>query len=126
MKAGEWIRSLERAFKMIRCLEAQRATFASCSTNGEAQIWWESAEQMYEAEGRQVSWEDFKREFIDLYLLSMPKDRKASKFLHLRQGKKTVADYETKFRERTRYAPHQVANETVKSKKFQDGLAPLL
>lgn len=80
---------------------------------------------MYEAEDRQITWEDIKKEFFDQYVPSSVKDRKAAEFLHLKQGKMTIVKYEIMFRKLFRYAPHQVANERVKLKKFQDSLAPL-
>lgn len=91
-KAEEWVWSLERVFKMIGCPNAQKATFAECSIDGDARIWWELTEQIYAAKDKQITWEDFKREFFDQYVPSVVKDHKATKFLHLKQRKMAVAE----------------------------------
>jgi len=45
-------------------------------------------------------------------------------FMELIQGNKTVLQYEAKFTELSRFAPHIVADDVRKAKKFQRGLRP--
>ncbi|MQM03581.1 hypothetical protein Taro_036366 [Colocasia esculenta] len=47
-------------------------------------------------------------------------------FLSLTQGSMTILEYEAKFSELSKYAPHIVANERRKAKKFVMGLRPSL
>ena len=47
-------------------------------------------------------------------------------FVRLEQGDLTVAQYEAKFTELSRFAPQLIATEDEKTLKFQDGLKPYL
>ena len=47
-------------------------------------------------------------------------------FVHLEQRDLTVAQYEAKFIELSRFAPQLIATEEEKALKFQDGLKPYL
>ena len=47
-------------------------------------------------------------------------------FVHLEQRDLTVAQYEAKFTELSRFAPQLIATEEEKALKFQDGLKPYL
>ena len=50
------------------------------------------------------------------------RDAKESEFLSLEQGMRTVADYEAKFSELGRYAPHIFTDERRRTHKFVQGL----
>ena len=45
-------------------------------------------------------------------------------FMELIQGNKTVLQYEAKFTELARFAPHIVSDDVWKAKKFQRSLRP--
>ncbi|MQL82700.1 hypothetical protein Taro_015170 [Colocasia esculenta] len=53
-------------------------------------------------------------------------DRMEQEFLSLAQGSMTVLEYEARFSELSKYAPHIVAYERKKTKKFVMGLKPSL
>ena len=55
----------------------------------------------------------------------MPKiyrDEKQREFLNLKQGNMTVAEYEVKFTQLSRYASSMVATERDKCRRFEEGL----
>ncbi|XP_028123141.1 uncharacterized protein LOC114320229 [Camellia sinensis] len=49
-------------------------------------------------------------------------DRKVSEFQELKQGKMSVAEYESKFTELAKFAPHMVDIDYKKARKFERGL----
>ncbi|MQM12191.1 hypothetical protein Taro_045107 [Colocasia esculenta] len=53
-------------------------------------------------------------------------DRMEQEFLSLAQGSMTVLEYEARFSELSKYAPHIVADERRKTMKFMMGLKPSL
>ncbi|MQL87026.1 hypothetical protein Taro_019559 [Colocasia esculenta] len=53
-------------------------------------------------------------------------DKMEQEFLSLTQGSLTVLEYEARFAELLKYAPHIVADERRKAKKFVMGLKPSL
>ncbi|MQL90743.1 hypothetical protein Taro_023344 [Colocasia esculenta] len=64
----------------------------------------------------------FRAKFVPEHI----QDRMEPEFLSLTQGSKTVLEYEARFAELSKYAPHIVANECRKAKKFVMGLKPSL
>lgn len=67
--------------------------------------------------------ESFKADLIKQYVPKIARDKKAVEFYNLVQGIMTVAQCEKKFTELPRYAPHKMADEEEKVKKFQHRLA---
>lgn len=114
--AEDWIRFTDRIFQVMRCTDEKVLT--TFSKQGEAQLWWEAKEQHYMACNQQVTWEMFKADLSKQYI------PKAMDFINLVQGNMFVAKYESKFSELSHYAPHIVADEDEREKKFQQGLAP--
>ena len=68
--------------------------------------------------GHLVTWDDFKREFFQQYHSAVYQDQKRREFLNLTQERMTVADYEAKFTELSRFAPVFVAEEKEKCRLF--------
>ena len=69
-----------------------------------------------------LTWAQFKGAFFEKYFPQCVRDRKVTEFERLRQGAMSVAEYETKFTELARYAPHMVDIEYKKARKFEGGL----
>lgn len=66
------------------------------------------------------------RQFKKKYVPNVAKDKKAKEFARLVQGQMLMADYEAKFIDLSRYAPHVVASAREKARKFQEGLTPYI
>ncbi|KAL8093052.1 hypothetical protein AgCh_035075 [Apium graveolens] len=60
--------------------------------------------------------------FLEKYFLRYMKNQMEIKFLNLAQGDLTVAEYEAKFTELTRFVPHQVNTDEKKARRFEQGL----
>ena len=60
------------------------------------------------------------------YFPNSVRRQKMGEFIRLKQGNMTVAQYEVKFTELSRFAPHLITTEVDKAMKFQDGLKPYL
>ena len=72
----------------------------------EAKYWWENTHQCLEVEGQAVTWETFKRVFLEKYFPEDVRNKKEMEFLELKQGNMIVAEYSAKFEELVRYIPH--------------------
>jgi hypothetical protein len=87
--------------------------------------WWESASRTRtEAQQRALTWTQFKDEVMGKYFPQALRDRKEAEFLQLRQGKMKLEEYERKFEQLSRYAPHLVDTEAKKARRFELGLRP--
>lgn len=120
-KAQAWIKEIEKAFKIVQVLENQKTTFATYMLKGEANFWWESKETREE---QVVTWDRFKDLFFEKYFPQTMKNKMEMQFLELKQGDMSVEQYEAKFIELARFAPHQVDTEMRKARRFEQGLKP--
>ena len=69
-----------------------------------------------------VTWDYFVTEFNTKYVTDDYKESKWKKFLTLRQGKMTVAEYEKEFSRLSKYAPESVLTEKFRCGQFEEGL----
>ena len=69
-----------------------------------------------------MTWAQFKGAFFEKYFPQCVRDRKVTEFEQLKQGTMSVVEYESKFTELARYAPHMVDTDYKKARKFEGGL----
>ncbi|XP_028223536.1 uncharacterized protein LOC114405042 [Glycine soja] len=97
--ALNWIREIEKIFRVMACPKGQKVAFGAYSLVEEAEYWWENTRQCLEAEGQDVTWDVFKRVFLEKYFPEDVRNKKEMEFLELKQGSMTVAEYVAKFEE---------------------------
>jgi len=124
--AHNWIREIEKIFRVMACLEGKKVAFGTYTLVEEAEYWWENTCQCLEAKGQAVTWEIFKRVFLEKYFPEDVRNKKEMEFLELKQGNMTVVEYAAKFKEIMRYIPHYQGRDGESSKcvKFLNGLRP--
>ncbi|KAL5128316.1 hypothetical protein HKD37_14G040582 [Glycine soja] len=124
--AHNWIREIEKIFRVMACLEGKKVAFGTYTLVEEAEYWWENTCQCLEAKGQVVTWEIFKRVFLEKYFPEDVRNKKEMEFLELKQGNMTVVEYAAKFKEIMRYIPHYQGRDGESSKcvKFLNGLRP--
>ncbi|MQL91567.1 hypothetical protein Taro_024182 [Colocasia esculenta] len=92
-----------------------------------ADVWWASLlRTRFEDDAIEVAWDKFVRLFWAKFIPEHIQDRMEQEFLSLTQGSMTVLEYEARFAELSKYAPHIVTDERRKAKKFVMGLKPSL
>ncbi|KAL8100391.1 hypothetical protein AgCh_032593 [Apium graveolens] len=111
---------MEKAFTLIQVSDDSKSDYASYFLKGEASFWWESACAL-EEEGP-VSWARFTELFLEKYFPDYLQSQLEIEFLELKQGERSVAEYEAKFTELARLAPGYVNTEIQKARRFQQGL----
>ncbi|KAH7839539.1 hypothetical protein Vadar_005460 [Vaccinium darrowii] len=120
-RANAWLESIKKIFKVMRCSETHKVGLASYQLEGEAHRWWTMKEQ---SEPR-MGWTRFLVVFREKYIPQSIQDAKCTEFQQLKQkGQMTVSEYEAEFTNLAQYAPHMVATENMKARKFEDGLKP--
>ncbi|XP_006580677.1 uncharacterized protein LOC114411103 [Glycine soja] len=110
----------------MACLEEKKVAFGTYTLVEETEYWWENTHQCWEAEGQAMTWETFKRVFLEKYFPEDVRNKKEMEFLELKQGNTTVAEYAAKFEELVRYFPHYQGRDGESSKcvMFLNGLRP--
>ncbi|MQL76909.1 hypothetical protein Taro_009301 [Colocasia esculenta] len=125
--AESWLRETEKIFRAIRCAEEERVTLATYMLRERADVWWSFVLHTQFGDGAmEVAWTEFVHLFRAKYIPEHVQDRMKQEFLTLTQGLMSVLEYEAKFTELSKYAPHIVADERRKVKKFIMGLKPSL
>ncbi|MQL70506.1 hypothetical protein Taro_002810 [Colocasia esculenta] len=116
---------------LVQAMQTQAHTQAALQAQLEAQeradVWWASLlRTRFEDGAIDVAWDEFVRLFRAKFIPKHVQDRMEQEFLSLAQGSMTVLEYEARFSELSKYAPHIVADERRKTKKFVMGLKPSL
>ncbi|MQL70349.1 hypothetical protein Taro_002646 [Colocasia esculenta] len=116
--AERWMREIEKIFRAIRCAEDDKER---------VDVWWTSLlRTRFEDGAVEVAWDEFVRLFRSKFIPEHIQDKMEQEFLTLTQGFMTLLEYEARFAELSKYAPHIVADEHRKVKKFVMGLKPSL
>ncbi|MQM15052.1 hypothetical protein Taro_047987 [Colocasia esculenta] len=125
--AESWMREIDKIFLAIRCAEDDKATLATYMLQERADVWWSSLlRTRFEDGAVEVGWDEFVRLFRAKFVPEHIQDKMEQEFLSLTQGSMIVLEYEARFVVLSNYAPHIVADECRKAKKFVMGLRPSL
>ncbi|MQL76062.1 hypothetical protein Taro_008439 [Colocasia esculenta] len=121
------MREIEKIFRAIRCADEDKVTLATYMLQERADVWWASLLcTRFEDGAVDVAWDEFVRLFRAKFVPEHIQDRMEQEFLSLTQDSRIVVEYEARLAELSKYAPHIVADERRKAKKFVMGLKPSL
>ncbi|XP_028079844.1 uncharacterized protein LOC114281548 [Camellia sinensis] len=118
MIAEAWVLGIEKLFEVFLCTEVQKVQLATFTLEDEAQRWCMLTGTVHQG----LTWDKFLELFYDKYFPQSMRDKKVIEFQTLRQGNKTVAEYEAQFAELARFAPHMVDTDYKKAQKFEGEL----
>ncbi|XP_035543582.1 uncharacterized protein LOC118347670 [Juglans regia] len=127
LDAESWIKRIEKIFRALFCTDEQKVEFATYMLADEADEWWTSTRELLLLElndGVSITWDRFKRAFLDRYFSPALREAKARQFLDLVQGTMTVERYTVTFVALSRFASYLVPDEEKKCEKFERGLQP--
>lgn len=111
---------LEEIFGVIGCVDDQCISLATFMMKGEAKHWWNTIRDTLVGEyDEPPTWEAFLEVFRDYYFPPSVHEKKELEFLELEQGNMIVLQYKAKFMEVVCCAPHIVASDAMKARKFQ-------
>ncbi|KAA0054814.1 reverse transcriptase [Cucumis melo var. makuwa] len=119
--AENWLNMLEKCFDVMNCPEERKVRLATFLLQKEAEGWWKSI-LARRSDARALDWQTFRGIFEDKYYPSTYCEAKRDEFLGLKQGSLSVAEYERKYTELSRYADVTVASESDRCRRFEKGL----
>ncbi|MQM19620.1 hypothetical protein Taro_052627 [Colocasia esculenta] len=119
---------------LVQAMHTQAHTQAALQAQLKAQqaqeradVWWSSLIcTRFKGGAIEVFWDEFVRLFRAKFFPEHVQDKMEQEFLSLTQGSMTILEYEARFSELSKCAPHIVADEHRKEKKFVMGLRPSL
>ena len=119
--AEYWINEVEKAFKAGQILYDMKVPLAEFQLKERANDWWVTLKSNIRVED--LTWQGFKDRFYLRYFPSSTRDQMLSQLWALKQGNRSVIEYETDFNRLVKFSPDGFRdNEQMKVKKFRDGL----
>ena len=120
-EADDWFQGMEGVFEAMQSTEEDKLRIATYMLRGGARDWWKSIKGR-QTRGTILTWEDFRREFFVQYYPEVYLDQQRKRFLGLRQGKMSVAEYEATFTQLSRFSEGFMRGEVERCRFFLNGL----
>ncbi|KAA3477346.1 Retrotransposable element Tf2 [Gossypium australe] len=119
-KVEFWLENTIRVFDELSCTPEECMKCIVSLLRDLAYQWWNTLVSVVLRE--RITWEFFQEEFRKKYTSQRFIDQKRKEFLELKQGRKTVTEYEREFVRLSKYAREGVSTEAIMCKRFEDGL----
>jgi hypothetical protein len=116
-----WLENMAMCFTLRDYTSNMKVRMAVFQLKGSALLWWKVLLPQLNMAVEDVSWELFEERFRERYLSEEFIEHQLNEFNALRQGGRTVPEYEAQFMELLRYAPH-LNTEKLKVNRFVFGL----
>ena len=119
--AEAWLENMEMCFALCDYTSNMKVRMAVFQLKGSALLWWKTLLPQLNMAVEDVSWELFEERFRERYLSDEFIEHQLNEFNALRQGGRTVPEYEARFMELLWYALH-MNTEKLKVNRFVFGL----
>jgi hypothetical protein len=116
-----WLENMAMCFALRDYTSNMKVRMAVFQLKGSTLLWWKTLLPQLNMVVEDVSWELFEERFRERYLSEEFIERQLNEFNALRQGGRTVPEYEAHFMELLRYALH-LNTEKLKVNRFVFGL----
>ncbi|CAA0819390.1 Unknown protein, partial [Striga hermonthica] len=93
----EWVQGLELIFEVMDCPDRYRVTCAQLQLTGDARLWWNAYWSMRPGEKEDCTWERFKKMIREKYYPTYYRAEMERQFLSLKQGTRSVDEYDREF-----------------------------
>ncbi|CAA0814743.1 Unknown protein, partial [Striga hermonthica] len=121
---NEWIQGLELIFEVMDCPDRYRVICAQLQLTGDAQLWWNAYWSMRPGEKEGCTWDRLKELIREKYYPTYYRAEMERQFLSLKQGTRSVDEYEREFTRLAAFVPDLVRTEAQRAQRFIDGLYP--
>ncbi|KAK8703726.1 hypothetical protein V6N13_047372 [Hibiscus sabdariffa] len=118
--AEDWLRDTERRMDQLGFDPAKKYQGAVSMLDGNAHVWWESVVTSVSAD--RLTWEFFRDRFKSRFIGERFLRRMKQEFQNLRQGSRSVVEYELEFLRLLQYGSSLVPTESDRCQKFREGL----
>ncbi|XP_012480788.2 uncharacterized protein LOC105795653 [Gossypium raimondii] len=115
-----WLENTTRVLEELSCTPEECLKCAVSLLKDTAYHWWNTKASVVSKE--EITWEFFQTEFKKKYISQRFLDRKRKEFFELKQGKKSVSEYEREFFRLSKYAREWIQSEAEMCKRFEEGL----
>ncbi|XP_022950956.1 uncharacterized protein LOC111453916 [Cucurbita moschata] len=120
--AENWLEAIETAFHFMNCPPKYEVHCGTYMLKGEAHFWWKGAQKTIVPQGEFITWCQFKDTYLHNYYPITARVKMQAAFLALKQGDRSVGDYDLEFNRLARFSPAYVSSEELKGERFIAGL----
>nr|CAD1829990.1 unnamed protein product [Ananas comosus var. bracteatus] len=120
----KWLMHMEKLFRDTFVEGRDRVWLATHHLDGEAYSWWVGIQDNPNTDLAAISWKRFKELLLEHYFLVRINRKMEQDLREMRQGDRTVAEYEREFSQLLHYAPFVVRDDEDKAPIFERGLRP--
>ncbi|XP_077244631.1 uncharacterized protein LOC143884761 [Tasmannia lanceolata] len=119
--ADEWLQETEKIFEFLGMAAPDKVVAATFMLRGSADAWWKMEKRVRGS--AIITWDEFSTAFYDKYFPDSVRILKENDFFNLKQGNRSVIDYEAEFTRLGMFAPISVMEDDgLLARRFQDGL----
>ncbi|KAJ1703245.1 hypothetical protein LUZ63_003024 [Rhynchospora breviuscula] len=122
--AEEWLANIKSKFRVCRAPMEFRVELATHYLENDARFWWENKKLDFDGDQDAIPWEWFEENFNEQYADDIRKEEMRQRFVELKQGNKTVAEYNTEFTNLSRYATDIRGDPKRYRRHYISGLRP--
>nr|CAD1836366.1 unnamed protein product [Ananas comosus var. bracteatus] len=117
-----WVDSMETLFEDLCTLEKDKVYLATHCLERTAKVWWKRVKRARASDLPPLTWEEFRGLFYVNYFPDSEKKKLQEQFRKLKQGSRTVAEYEREFSHIIDCVPDVVRDDRDRADWFERGL----
>jgi hypothetical protein len=122
MDAASWLRIMEKYMDALVMTPQDRVVYVAFQLKGLADVWWEGIRKAWAPAHGAPTWDIFVKQFTAKYYPASFKEKMDVALRNLKQGNKTVDEYEVEFSKIVNFVDHINQNELEKTRRFFEGL----
>ncbi|XP_074573509.1 uncharacterized protein LOC141829941 [Curcuma longa] len=120
-KARSWMENLLDTYDYMDCTDAEKVGLATYHLRDEALTWWKTQKIVLGERG--VTWTSFREAFEREFFPATFRKARRQEFLSLKQGERSVTEYNSEFKKLSEFCPQLVAQDEDRMDQFMQGLA---
>jgi hypothetical protein len=122
MDASSWLRNMERYMGASVMTPEDKVVYVAFQLKGLADVWWEGVHAAWTPAHGPPTWDVFVNQFTAKYYPSSFREKMDVALRNIKQGNKTVDEYDAEFSKIVHFVDHINQNEPEKARMFFEGL----
>ena len=106
---------METVFFFMNCPLEYQVHYETYMLKGEAHFWWKGAQRIIAPDRESITWSKFKEDYLRKYYPVTAIMKLQVTFLKLKQGDKSMEDYDLEINRLARFSPVLVSTEEQKA-----------
>jgi len=122
MNAASWIHTMEKYMDASMMTPEDRVVYVAFELKGLADVWWDGVRAAWTPAHGPPTWDVFVTQFTAKYYPASFKEKMDVALRNIKQGNKTVDEYDAEFSKMVHIVDHINQNEPEKARRFFEGL----